>query len=106
MSVMWVYVTAADPDEARAIGRRMVEERLAACANIIAGATSIYWWEGEVQESSETVLILKTVAERLPMLIDAVRAMHSYDCPCIEAWPVADGNKDFLDWVAAETQTV
>src|ERR1700691_2997389 len=103
MSVMLVYVTAASAEEAQRIARTVVEERLAACANIIDGMASIYWWEGRVQEASEAVLILKTIAARLDALTERVRALHSYDCPCIEAIAVSGGNAAFLDWVKRET---
>jgi periplasmic divalent cation tolerance protein len=103
MTVMVVYVTASDASEARRIGRTLVEERLAACANILASMSSIYWWDGKVQEASEAVLILKTVAVGLDALVRRVKALHSYDCPCIEAWPVAAGYRPYLDWVAQET---
>src|SRR5215469_1438485 len=85
MAVMIVYVTASNAGEARRIGRTLVEERLAACANITAPVTSIYWWEGKVEEASEAVLILKTTEARLEALVSRVKALHSYDCPCIEA---------------------
>ena len=104
MAVMIVYVTASNQSEARRIGRTLVEERLAACANILEPMNSIYWWEGKVQEASEAVLILKTTQARLEALVNRVKALHSYDCPCVEAWPVAVGYKPFLDWVARETQ--
>ena len=103
MAVTIVYVTASDTSEARRIGRTLVEERLAACANIMAPMTSIYWWEGKVQEASEAVLILKTTEASLEALVSRVKALHSYDCPCIEAWPVTAGYGPFLDWVAQET---
>jgi periplasmic divalent cation tolerance protein len=103
MAVMIVYATASDADEAERIGRAVVTERLAACANVIPEMRSVYWWEGRVQDASEAVLILKTTGERLSALIERLKALHSYDCPCIEAWPVADGNPDFLAWVARET---
>ena len=103
MAVMIVYVTASNQSEARRIGRTLVEERLAACANILEPMNSIYWWEGKVQEASEAVLILKTTQARLEALVNRVKALHSYDCPCIEAWPVAAGYPPFLDWVARET---
>ncbi len=104
MSTMFVYVTAADVDEARRIGRVAVETHIAACANVIAGIDSIYWWEGAVQETEEAVLILKTTADRLAELIAMVKELHSYECPCIEAWPVTDGYRPFLDWVIDETK--
>jgi periplasmic divalent cation tolerance protein len=103
MTVMFVYATAGDAAEAERIGRTVVEERLAACANVLAGMRSFYWWEGKVQDAAEAVLILKTTQDRLPHLIARIKELHSYDCPCIEALPVADGNPEFLAWVARET---
>ena len=105
MPVRFVYATAGDAAEARRIGRAVVEERLAACANIIDSMRSIYWWEGRVQEGAEAVLILKTAEERLPALIARVRELHSYDCPCIEVLAVTGGYQPFLDWVERETDT-
>ena len=103
MSVMFVYVTVSDIDEAKAIGRTLVAEQLAACANILPGATSIFRWQGKLEEASEAVLILKTTEQRLDSLIARAKALHSYDCPCIEALPVVEGNRDFLEWVVRET---
>lgn len=103
MAVMFVYVTAGDAAEALRIGRAVVEERLAACANVIDGMRAVYWWQGLVQEGGEAVLILKTADDRLDALIERVRELHSYDCPCIEALPVVEGNRDFLEWVVRET---
>jgi len=96
-------VTAADAEEARRIGRQVVEERLAACANILPGATSIFRWQGKLEEASEAVLILKTTEEKLAPAIARVKSLHSYECPCIEALPVVEGNRDFLEWVVRET---
>jgi periplasmic divalent cation tolerance protein len=103
MPVMFVYATAGDPAEALRIARTVVEERLAACANVIDGMRSVYWWDGAVQEAGEAVLILKTTDDRLGALIGRVKDLHSYDCPCIEALPVMAGNQRFLDWVVNET---
>lgn len=104
MSVMFVYVTASDAEEARRIARTVVEERLAACGNVVERIHSIYWWQGDVQEGDEAALILKTTEERVPALIARIAALHSYDCPCIEAIPVAQGNPAFLAWVAQEAR--
>ena len=104
MPAMFVYVTTADIAEARRIGRALVERRLAACANAIDGMHSVYWWDGAVQEATEAVLILKTEQDRLAELIAEIKARHSYDCPCIEALEVADGNPDFLAWITQETR--
>lgn len=99
-----IYVTTDGPDEARAIGRALVEARLAACANILDPMTSIFHWEGKVQEGQETVLIAKTTATSVDALTAKVRELHSYDCPCIVALPIEGGNPAFLEWVAAETR--
>jgi periplasmic divalent cation tolerance protein len=104
MTVMFVYATASDAEEASRIARAVVEERLAACANIIERIHSIYWWQDTVQDADEAALILKTTEERLGQLIARIKALHSYDCPCIEAIPVAQGHPAFLDWVAQETR--
>ncbi|MGH6990481.1 MAG: divalent-cation tolerance protein CutA [Stellaceae bacterium] len=102
MSTMFVYVTTGDVEEARRIGRAAVEARLVACANVIAGVDAIYWWHGEVAETEEAVLIMKTMANRLNELVELIGNLHSYECPCIEAWPITDGHRPFLDWIAGE----
>lgn len=103
MAVMLVYATASDIGEAERIGRAVVAERLAACANVLGGVKSIYWWQGEVQELAEAVLILKTTRALADRLVARVIALHSYDCPCIETIEVAGGNPAFLAWVERET---
>jgi periplasmic divalent cation tolerance protein len=103
MAAYLVYITAENGAEATRIGRVLVEERLAACANIIAGMTSIYRWQGDICEDAETVLIVKTTDARLARLTERVKALHSYDCPCVAALPIADGNREFLEWIAAQT---
>jgi len=102
-AALFVYVTAADPLEAGRIGRAIVEERLAACANILPGMRSIYRWEGAVHEAEETVLILKTTPARLDALTRRVKALHCYVVPCIAALPASPGNQAYFDWIAAET---
>lgn len=99
----FVYITASNRAEAVQIGRTLVEARLAACANVIDSVTSIYWWEGAVQEDTEAVLVLKTQAELVPALTERVKVMHSYSCPCVVALPIEDGNPAYLDWIARET---
>jgi periplasmic divalent cation tolerance protein len=104
MTVMFVYATASDAAEAKRIARSVVEERLAACANVMERVSSVYWWQGEVQEAGEAALILKTTAERVEALIARIKALHSYDCPAVVALPVATGLPGFLDWVGKETR--
>jgi periplasmic divalent cation tolerance protein len=98
-----IYVTTSDSAEAARIGRELVEGRFAACANIISPMQSIYWWDGEVQEAAEAVLLLKTRREMVEAVIEEVKRRHSYECPCVVAMPITDGNPDFLKWIADET---
>lgn len=105
MEFRFIYITAGSEAEARKIAAALVEERLAACANIIPGMRSIYRWEGKIAEDEETVIIAKTVKDRVPALIERVRALHSYDCPCVVSLAVEDGNPEYLDWLAAQTTT-
>lgn len=104
MDVVFVYVTAADGAEVERIARTVVEERLAACANLLGAVKSLYWWEGELCEGEEVAVVLKTSEARKEALIDRVKQLHSYDCPCIVCLPVSDGNPEFLKWIDAETQ--
>ncbi len=103
MSRSLIYVTAASRDEAVAVGRALVEARLVACANVFDGATSLFWWQGAVQEEREAVMIAKTRGELVEAVIAKVKEVHSYECPCVVAVPVADGNPAFLEWIDAET---
>ncbi len=103
MAATMIYVTCSDEAEAGRIGRAVVEERLAACANIIPGMRSLYWWDGAVQEAGEVVLIAKTRAERVAALTARVKALHSYDVPCVVALPLTGGNADYFAWIEAET---
>ncbi len=103
MTLATIYITAASRDEALTIGRAVVKARLAACANVFPGVTSVYWWEGSCQEDSEAALILKTRRDLVDQLVAKVKELHSYECPCVVALPIAGGNKDFLDWISKET---
>lgn len=98
-----LYITAGSRDEAKRIGRALVEDRLAACANVIDGMESVYWWEGKLTEDKEAVLIVKTRAELVAQVTAKVKALHSYTVPCVVALPILDGNPAYLDWLGAET---
>ncbi|MCW2236800.1 divalent-cation tolerance protein CutA [Azospirillum canadense] len=97
--VVFAYITAGSPEEARRIGRALVEERLAACTNILDGMTSIYRWQGAVEEATESVLIAKTRAALFEPLAARVRELHSYDVPCVVELKVGRGNPAYLDWL-------
>ncbi len=103
MTAQLVYVTTGSLEEARRIGRALVEERLAAAVNIITGVTSIYRWDDAIHEADEVVVVAKTRAERLGALTARVREMHAYDCPGVVAFMVAGGSEPYLRWIAAET---
>ena len=104
MSAHVIYMTAKDAQQARAIGRALVQERLVACVNIVESITSLYWWEGDVQEDREAVMIAKTEASLVGTVIERVKALHDYECPCVVSWPIEAGNDDYLQWVASETR--
>jgi periplasmic divalent cation tolerance protein len=99
-----IYITASTRQEAEKIGRELVTERLAACANVISDVTSFFWWEGEVQEDTEASLIVKTRTDLVDRLVSRVKELHSYECPCVVAFRIAHGNPDFLAWIDSETR--
>jgi periplasmic divalent cation tolerance protein len=99
MRISMVYMTAGSMDEATHIAKALVQKRLAACVNIIDGMRSFYEWDGTLQDDREVVMIAKTRADCLDDLVTAVKALHSYDCPCIVELPVPGGNSEFLDWI-------
>ena len=100
MEVNLIYITAGSTEEARIIGEKLIRSGLAACVNIIENMNALYLWKGEIQDDREVVLIAKTLKDRVPDLIEAVKSIHSYDCPCIVSLPVLDGNRAFLRWIA------
>jgi periplasmic divalent cation tolerance protein len=96
---LFVNINCADLDEARRIGRALVEERLAACVNIRARET-IYRWQGEVEQGPEAGMLAKTTGAAYPGLESRVRALHSYTLPCIVAWTPETGFGAYFDWIA------
>lgn len=103
MAVALVYITTGDVEEAREIGGELVMRHLAACVNIIEKMESMYWWEGKLETSSEAVLIAKTSYKKVDKLIETVKQLHSYECPCIVAVKCKKGNEEFFDWVKMYT---
>ena len=102
--VVALLITAPDEETGRRIARTLVEERFAACVNVVPGVTSIYRWRGAVEEASEVMLVAKTRAERAPALAARVRALHPYELPEVVALPVTDGSRAYLRWVVAESR--
>ncbi len=103
MTVSLIYMTAASRDEAEKIGTALVEERLAACANILGEMTSIYRWEGSVQQEPEVAMIVKTRHERVDDVISRIEQLHSYDTPCAVEIGIERGTGKFLNWIVEET---
>ena len=104
MSIMSIYAVFASAEEADCIGRAVIEERLAACVNILGPVRSIYRWQGRVEESSEAALIAKTTAALAEVLVERVKKIHSYELPCIASWKIESGNPAFLDWIGESTR--
>ena len=103
MSASTIYVTASSSEEAKKIARKVIDERLAACANILSNISSVYLWEDEVQEENEAALVLKTRSELTTALTDRIKELPSYDCPCITALDIVDGNADYIAWIREQT---
>ncbi|HEX6587643.1 MAG TPA: divalent-cation tolerance protein CutA [Longimicrobiales bacterium] len=94
-----VLVTTPDVDTARTIARALVEERLAACGNVVTGLTSIYRWQGSIEEAGEALLILKTSDERLARMSERIVELHPYDVPEVLALTIDAGHQPYLDWI-------
>jgi periplasmic divalent cation tolerance protein len=99
MSIVSVYAVFADSNEAGRIGRVVVEERLAACINILGPIRSIYRWKGAVDEAEEIAAIFKTTDAQADSLITRIAALHSYDVPCIVTWPIDKIVGNYAGWV-------
>ena len=94
-----VLVTTKDEDEAKVISEKLLEEKLAACANIVPGVRSLFRWEGKIDHADEVLLVLKTKKELFGELSAAVKSLHSYSVPEIIALPIVEGNEEYLNWI-------
>ena len=103
-AIVSVYATFGSDEEARSIARQLVEERLAACANILAPCHSIYWWQGRIEEAGEVPAIFKTRADTAARLIARLNELHSYDVPAAVAWPIGVAGPAYANWVATEIE--
>ena len=103
-AIVSVYAVFGSDEEAREVGRAMVERRLAACVNILGQCHSIYRWHGLIEEAEEVTALFKTAADRTDALIAAIRTLHSYETPAIVAWPIDAADAGYRDWVIAETR--
>ena len=101
-AIVSVYATFGSEEEARRIARLAVEEKLAACANVLAPCHSVYRWQGRIEEAAEVPAIFKTRADAAARLIERIGALHSYDVPAAVVWPIAEALPDYARWVAEE----
>lgn len=101
--IVTVYATFGTPVEAASIARAVVEERLAACANILGACRSIYRWRGAIEEGEEVAALFKTRADTAGRLIARIGELHSYDVPAAMIWPIDDALAPYARWVSEET---
>ncbi|MEX1062454.1 MAG: divalent-cation tolerance protein CutA [Balneolaceae bacterium] len=101
-----VYIITRDRQEARTLGKMIIEKRLAACVNIIDGMESMYHWKGEVVSENECILIAKTPYHNIDELTQVVKEHHGYECPCIVTLTLTEqeGNEDYLLWLLKESR--
>ncbi|MBI4742655.1 MAG: divalent-cation tolerance protein CutA [Betaproteobacteria bacterium] len=104
MTVLLVFTSLPDRAAAEALAATLVEERLAACVNILAPCRSVYRWQSQIETADEVPLLIKTTRSCYATLEAAVRARHPYEIPELIALPIGDGLPDYLAWVAAETR--
>lgn len=98
-----IYATFPRGPLAEQVGRELVEGRLAACVNILAGMTSIYRWEGALQRDEETVMVVKSTAARSEAVMQAIAHRHPYATPALLVLPIDGGSRAFLDWIARQS---
>ncbi len=99
-----IYITSPSKEEALSISRTLIDEGLAACTNIFSDMTSVYKWEGKIQQSSEFILIVKTTKSLVNAAEERIKELHSYKCPCIMSIKIDNCDKDFLKWVETSTK--
>lgn len=98
-----VFTNAPDREVAARIAEALVDKRLAACVNVLAGCTSVYRWQGDIERAEEIPLLIKTRAARYPEVEATIRHLHPYELPEVIAVPVSQGLPEYLQWVAEET---
>jgi len=97
------FITAKDMKEGKRIAHMLLGKRLISCCNIVPKIDSIYRWKGRIENTSESLLIVKTKKELINKTINEIKKMHSYEIPAIEFVDITEGNKDFLEWIGRET---
>lgn len=98
-----VLITAPGEEEAAAMAQALVDDRLAACVNIVRNIRSIYRWQGSVEDENEALMLVKTRRDLFERLRERVKELHSYSVPEIIALPIGEGSEDYLAWITHET---
>ena len=104
MEPVLLYITASNREEAISIARELVNERLVACANIVDHATSLYWWQGEIEHDTEALIVAKSLTSHVERVTAKVKKLHSYSCPCVVALPISGGNPEYIEWLKGEVK--
>jgi periplasmic divalent cation tolerance protein len=102
-SYIVVFITTSSYEEARKIASALVDQRKAACVNIVPKVSSLFRWKGKIEDVEESLMVVKTRAELFPDIVSTVKSIHSYEVPEIIALPIVEGNPDYLSWLKEET---
>ncbi len=94
-----LFITTATAEEAQQISKVLLNQRKAACVNIVPKVSSLFWWQDKLDSAQESLLIVKTKASLLDEIVRLVKELHSYDIPEIIALPIISGNQDYLGWI-------
>jgi len=97
-----ILITAGSIDEAQQISRALLDQKKVACVNIVPKISSLFWWQGKIDQENEVLLLAKTKKSKFPEIINLIKEVHSYDVPEVIALPIIDGNPDYLEWIERE----
>ena len=103
-SYLAIFITTGSPEEAHKIAELLLKQRKAACANIVPGVSSLFWWQDKIESASENLLIVKSKASLLNEIIRLVIENHSYEVPEVVALPIVGGSLDYLEWIDKEVK--
>jgi len=99
-----LFITTGADEEAQLISRVLLEQRKAACVNIVPEVSSLFWWQGKIDSSRESLLVVKTRASLVDEIVQLVKSVHSSEVPEVIALPIVGGSRDYLDWIEKELE--
>jgi len=99
-----LFITTANTEEAQRIASMLLNQKKAACINIVPKVSSLFWWQGKLNSAQESLLMVKTKTSLLNEIVTLVKEIHSYDIPETIALPIVGGNQDYLDWIGKEVK--